>query len=260
VVGQGPPPRYRFPGRLEEGVVLARPNRFIMTVRDKEGGGTLTCHCPATGRLGEVSISGVPCLFSRAADGGAATAKKRKTAGTVEAISLDPPERRSRSWVGINQSAANRYVEFFLRAGRMPGLASGEVRREVRLGASRIDFLVGGTTYVEVKTPLTVLPMPAALARSRHARFDSFDRLIRHMGELGASLGEEESEGGGRRAVILLCYLYDAEPFEPPARDGQNAPVLEAARRAAELGVERWQANMRVDAGGVRMLRYFRNG
>jgi sugar fermentation stimulation protein A len=224
-----------------------------MTVREKkEGGRTLTCHCPATGRLGDVSISGVPCLFSRAADGGAMT-MKRKTAGTVEAISLGPPRSRSRSWIGINQNAANRYVEFFLRAGRMPDLASGEVRREVRLGSSRIDFLVGGT-YVEVKTPLTVLPVPAGLARSRHGRFDSFDRLIRHMGELGASLRE------GKRAAILLCYLYDAKPFEPPARDGQNAPILEAARRATELGVERWQVNMRVDAEGVRMLRYFRNG
>jgi sugar fermentation stimulation protein A len=235
---------YRFPERLEEGVVLARPNRFIMTV--SAGGRTLRCHCPATVRLGELRVSDIPCLFSRAKGG------SRKTEATVEAISLDPPRKRNKSWVGINQSAANRYVEFFLRAGLMPEMASGEVRREVRLGSSRIDFLVG-STYVEVKTPLTVIPMPAGLERVKRPRLESFDRLIKHMGELGSALGR------GGRAVILLCYLYDAEPFRVPATDGRDTPVLSAARRAVERGMERWQVNLRVDAGGVAMLRYFRN-
>ena len=236
---------YRFGKPLEEGIVLSRPNRFIMEVM--VGKRTIRCHCPTTGRLGGFKISDVPCLWSRAEGG------SRKTRGTVEAISFDPPGRRRKSWVGINQNAANRYVEFFLRAGRMPEIAAGEVRREVRLGSSRIDFLVG-TTYLEVKTPLIVLPMVKGLEKAPHSRFDSFDRLIRHMGELGSALGE------GRRAVILMCYLYDAAPFKAPPEDRYNARILAAARRAAELGVERWQANFRVGPRGVGLLRYFRNG
>ncbi len=236
---------YRFPAPLEEGLVLARPNRFIMTVR--AGGRTIRCHCPTTGRLGDLKVVNIPCLFSRASVG------PRKTSGTVEAISLDPPGKRRKSWVGINQTAANRYVEFFLRAGMMPEVASGLVRPEVRLGASRIDFLVG-TTYVEVKTPLIVLPLAAGAKRQGHSRFDSFDRLIKHMGELGSALRH------GNRAAIVMCYLYDANPLKPPAMDASNAPVIKAARRAAGLGVERWQVNLRVDADGVQMLRYFRNG
>ena len=240
----GTGPVYRFPERLEEGVILARPNRFIMTVRSE--GRTLRSHCPSTVRLGDLKVSDIPCLFSRAAD------PSRKTEATVEAISLDPPDTRRKSWVGINQTAANRYIEFFLRAGRMPLMASGEVRREVRLGASRIDFLVG-RTYVEVKTPLNMLPVPARLAKTAHPPFDSFDRLIKHMGELGSALGH------GNRAVILLCYLYDAAPFRVPAAQSETSPVASAARRAAERGVERWQINLRLDPQGVRMLRYFRN-
>jgi sugar fermentation stimulation protein A len=212
----------------------------------RAGGRTLRCHCPTTGRLGEIRVADIPCLFSRA-DG-----DSRKTEGTVEAISVDPPGRKRRSWVGINQTAANRYVEFFLKQGELPGIATGEVRREVRLGSSRIDFLVG-RTYVEVKTPLIVLPAPASFERVEQPRFDSFDRLIKHMGELGDALEH------GNRAVILMCYLYDAKPFKAPALNKDNERIILAARRAAERGVERWQVNLSVDARGVRLLRYFRN-
>ena len=42
---------------------------------------------------------------------------KRKTLFTVEAVSLDRPEDTDKSWIGINQNAANRYVEHFLTNG-----------------------------------------------------------------------------------------------------------------------------------------------
>jgi sugar fermentation stimulation protein A len=209
----------------------------------KARGRTLRCHCPTTGRLGDLSLAGLPCLYSTAD-----SSSKRKTAYTVEAISVSPAKG---SWVGINQTAANRYFEFFLRSGALSRMASGHLRREVRLGASRIDFLVGGT-YVEVKTPLTTLPA-GEVGRVRSGRFDSFDRLIRHMGELRRSLAT------GRRAVLALCYLYDAEPFTPPPPDRTNSRILEAARMAEEAGVERWQVNMRVGREGVFLIRYFRN-
>jgi sugar fermentation stimulation protein A len=211
---------------------------MLVKARDR----TLRCHCPTTGRLGDLSLTGLPCLYSTA------SSTKRKTAHTVEAISVSPTKG---SWVGINQTAANRYFEHFLRSGALSRMASGQIRREVRLRASRIDFLVGDT-YVEVKTPLTTLPA-GEVGRVRRSRFDSFDRLIRHMGELRRSLAT------GRRAVLALCYLYDAEPFRPPPPDRTNSRILEAARMAEEAGVERWQVNMRVDKEGVSLIRYFRN-
>ena len=234
---------FTFPEPLKEGVIVSRPNRFIMMVQSDSN--TIRCHCPTTGRLGDVSLSGLHCLFSDA------RSKGRKTAHTVEAISVEPPGR-ARSWVGINQTAVNRYVEFFIENGQLPRIASGVLKREVKLGGSRIDFLVGNT-YVEVKTPLITLPVAKSIERVRHGRFDSFDRMIRHMGEL------RESRSRGRRAVMAMCYLYDAKPFRPPAPDRTNSRILEAARLAEETGVETWQVNMRVDRKGVRMIRYFRN-
>jgi sugar fermentation stimulation protein A len=231
---------FRFPRPLDKGVVVSRPNRFVMMV--EAGGTTLRCHCPSTGRLGDLELSGLPCLYSTSTD------TKRKTAHTVEAISTSST---GEEWVGINQTAANRYFEFFLRGGALSRMAEGEVRREVRLGRSRIDFLVG-RTYIEVKTPLITLPGGEDVPRVRRSRFDSFDRLIRHMEELRRALAK------GARAIIVLCYLYDAKPFVPPPPDETNSRILAAARRSEAAGVERWQANLRIDRNGVSLIRYFR--
>ncbi|HEV2138397.1 MAG TPA: DNA/RNA nuclease SfsA [Nitrososphaerales archaeon] len=236
-----PMPVYKFPKTLRVGTILSRPNRFIMMVRS--GGRTIRCHCPTTGRLGDLKLEGLPCLYSTS------TSAKRKTAHTVEAISTSPG---GKSWVGINQTAANRYFEFFLRNGALARLARGEVQREVKLGKSRIDFLIGNV-YVEVKTPLIMLPASGEVARVKRSRFDSFDRLIRHMGELQKSLSS------GMLAKIVLCFLYDAKPFKPPAPDGTNTRILAAARAAEMAGVERWQVNFKVDPEGVSLIRYFRS-
>lgn len=189
-------------------------------------------------------LSGLPCLYSTS------TNERRKTGYTVEAISL---RRDGRSWIGINQNAANRYFEFFLKNGSLCRLAKGHVTREVRLGHSRIDFAVGDT-YIEVKTPLIRLPVDENILLVSQSRFDSFDRLIRHMNELRNALSS------GRQAKIVLCYLYDAEPFVPPSPDNTNRRILTAARAAEKAGVERWQINLRVSQEGVSLIRYFKSG
>ena len=234
---------FRFPELLKEGIVLSRPNRFIMIVETSSG--TIRAHCPTTGRLGDARIEDIPCLYSQARNHG------RKTKATVEAISFDPPNKRRKLWIGINQVEANRYVEFFLRTGRLRKMASGPIRREVKLGKSRIDFLVD-ETYVEVKTPLILLPT-GPVQKVKLARFQSFDRLIKHMEELARSLRT------GKRAVIALCFLYDAKHFKPPRQNRYNARILLAARNATRAGVERWQVNLGISKRGVKVLRYFRN-
>ena len=234
-------PVYRFRRPLESGTIISRPNRFIMLV--KAGNRILRCHCPTTGRLGNLKLAGLPCLYSTSDN------KARKTAHTVEAISTS---QAGRTWIGINQNAANRYFEFFMRSGALRRIAGGRVQREVRLGESRIDFLVGNA-YIEVKTPLITLPAGAGVTRVKQSGFDSFDRLIRHMGELRRSLSS------GKRAKIVLCYLYDAKPFRPPPPDGTNSRILSAARAAEGAGVERWQVNLRMSKEGVSLVRYFRS-
>jgi sugar fermentation stimulation protein A len=234
-----------FPRSLEEGLIKSRPNRFIMEV--ELDGAIVKCHCPSTGRIGSIGFEDVPCLLSMGGEG-------RKTPYTVEAISLDSPDCPKKSWVGINQTRANNYVAFFLREGALkkwlPDLA--DIRREVKLGDSRIDFLINGRDYLEVKMPLKDIPCAGhPQYKGRNDAPVDFERMVRHFGDVGSSIE------GGSRAIFLLCYVYDATPFEVPPPDVRAERILSAAHQAAMKGVEHWQVNFAINPEGVTLLRYF---
>jgi len=235
--------KYEFDKSLKEGLIKSRPNRFIMFVELE--GELVKCHCPVTGRIGEVVFSDVPCLLSESDN------PDRKTRYTVEAISLDPRSKKEKEWIGINQTSANRYVEFFLKKGALSEMVSGEVQRERMLGKSRIDFLVD-KSYVEVKMPLISFPMKAANEKAQHSKFNSFDRLIKHFGDLSKHLKT------GERSIILLCFEYDAHAFIPPKSDDNNKEIIKAARRASRAGVENWQINLKIDEEGISLIKYFK--
>jgi sugar fermentation stimulation protein A len=127
------------------------------------------------------------------------------------------------------------------------------VKREIRLGESRIDFLVNDRILIEVKTLLHDLPCEGhPSCRARHGPLVSFDRLIRHFKDISKMVSK------GSRAVLLLCYLYDAKPFEVPKPDRKSLRVHRSARAADSRGLEHWQLNLRVDKRGVEFLKCFK--
>ena len=73
---------------LVEGLIKARPNRFIMHVQ--LGKKLLKCHCPVTGKIGNLQFSNISCLLSMSKN------PERKTPCTVEAISLDPAAAKTK--------------------------------------------------------------------------------------------------------------------------------------------------------------------
>lgn len=163
----------KFVPRLLRGVIIDRPNRFVMHV--SIGSVVHRCHCPVTVSIGALDFKrgGIPCLLSPN------TNSKAKTAFTVQAISLDPPNALRPSWIGINQNAANRYVEELLKGGQLNEILGFEcndelVKREVPLGRSRIDFLVNDMVYVEVKTVLGSIPS------EKHPNFDKSKSIVSH--------------------------------------------------------------------------------
>ena len=170
---------------------------------------------------------------------------ERKTPYTVEAISIEKGK-----WIGINQTKINRYVEFFLEKGQLEKLCQGKLNREIKLGKSRIDFLVG-ETYLEVKMPLIEFPSKDEIKNDSMSKFNSFDRLIKHFDDLGKITGK-------KKAIILLCFIYDARPFSPPKIDPSNRIIQDAAKKAVENGVENWQLNLRIDKKSVEILKYFK--
>lgn len=238
-------PAFGFAEPLREGVVVRRRSQFTMAV--DFGGEELAFHCPTTGRIGNIDVAGRPCLVSMARGEG------RKTAGTVEAVSLARPGDVGKDWIGINWNAANRYVEHYLRCGGLAQAVGGtfgeprdDVRREVFLGQSKLDFLVGDT-FLEVKTPLQHLQVevPEWVKTRKATPFSSTGRMQRHVGELAKSLE------GHQRAVLLVCCIYDNPGFEVIERSTNYDEVKATVDASVARGVAVWQANFRIMPDGV---------
>lgn len=247
--------RLNFATPLQLGAIISRPNRFLMNVVLNGETEVHLAHCPTTGRIGDVNFNQnrIPCLLSEALPN-----EKRKTKYTVEAISFQTQvpitDITSDHWIGINQTKVNSYLKYFLQNDMFKKMMSGEVKSEVKVGQSRLDFRIG-SDYLEIKMPLMWLNSPEHIHKldsSQSSQPAHFDRLIKHFDELSGSLLVNQ------RAVIALVYIYDAVPFVRPEPNGRNSKILGAAQRANDLGVETWQINLRIDASGVGVRDYFK--
>ena len=238
--------KYKFEKRLIEGIITSRPNRFIMVV--VINGKEQKCYCPSTGRIGSIDFENIPCLLSKSNN------PNRKMPHTVEAFSLDPISKKRKSWIGINQVQVNRYVEHFLKTGqfsRMVGKVK-TVQPEVKLGNSRLDFLINGKDYLEVKTLLRMIPTKGhPKHREIPVVFTGYDRLIKHFGDI------VKKTGTGSRAIVVLCHPYNAKRFTVP-KAGGIGKIIRAARKAQKKGLENWQINLKVDPEGVTLIKYFK--
>jgi sugar fermentation stimulation protein A len=230
--------KYLFKKTLAKGLIKSRPNRFLMIVEVK--GKKKRCHCPATGRIGDVNLPGTPCLLSESKGG------KRKTKCTVEAISINHKE-----WIGINQTRVNDYVAFFLRTGQLNQIIKvNKLKREVPLGNSRIDFLINDRHYLEVKTPLNLIRAQPQNTEQT-VRHTSMDRMIKHLNDASKSVSR------GSRAIFILCHMFAAPKFQVPPHTKQENKIIRTARMADRRGLEHWQLNLKVDPEGVTIIDCF---
>lgn len=241
--------KYLFKKPLINGLIKSRPNRFIMKVLIDNI--IETAHCPSTGAIAGIKFENIPCLLSESDN------PERKTRFTVEAISLDEINKKNKSWIGINQSKANEYVEFFLRTNQMPELfdSINEIKREVALGKSRIDFLINNKNYLEVKMLLKDIPSEnhpnhKNNQNNKKAKFNSFDRIIKHFNDISKSITKNS------RAVFLLCFVYNAEKFKPPLKSEPR--IINAAKKAESRGLETWQINLKIDKTAIELIDYFK--
>lgn len=237
---------FNFTTPLVEGVIERRTSQFVIQVN--YNGISYKCHCPTTGRVGTFDICGRPCLLSPS------SGSNRKTAFTVEAVSLNKPTDMNKEWIGINQNACNRYVEHFLRNGGFSNMVpDGEtILREQTLGNSKLDFLVGNT-YLEVKMPLQQLQIeiPKYVTIKKCAPFSSTDRMTRHITELGNSLTDH------RRAILLICFAYNNPGFKIIEKSTNYEEVKRIVDENLQKGVETWQANFKIDPTKVTLVKYF---
>lgn len=231
---------------LLEGTIRKRRNRFIMEVAIDDT--VYDCHCPTTGRIGNIVFQDIPCLLSRSHD------VTRKTPYTVEAISLDLPSEPNKTWLGINQNAVNRYVEHFLKTGQFSGMVknSDTINREQKLGHSKLDFCVGNT-YLEVKMPLVNLQMEIKdhIDTKKVSEFNSFERFVKHISELAGNLKQNQ------KAILLNCFIYDNPGYKVPEKHRHSDYVKEVVQSSIKQGIEIWQANFKITPTEVNLVRYF---
>lgn len=234
---------YVFEKPLTEAILLKRNSQFTMDVLIN--GEVVRCHCPTTGRIGNIETKNIACLVSESSD------PKRKLKYTVEAVSCDGLDCPDKNWIGINQILSNRLVEFFLQTRQLSDMVSDyeEIKREVNLGISKLDFLVGNT-YMEVKTPLTTLDViyDDSIKTKPVTPFSSTERFTKHIRELAGSLAEHE------RAILLTVHQYKRTQKRPHQKSTHYEEVSTAMRDAKEKGLEIWNVDMRFTPQGVTLL------
>ncbi len=178
-------------GRLEEGIFLRRPNRFVAEV-EREGR-TLRVHVADTGRLEEILTPGRPLLLRPNPHG-------MKTDYTLVAA------RMEEGWVLINTRLHPIIAHRAIEQGVL-GFIPRTLKQEVSFGASRLDYLADDT-YVELKGCSLVLENSCLFPNAPTVRG------TRHLRELIAA------RAAGHGAAILIMALRPCRCFAPhPERD-----------------------------------------
>lgn len=172
------------------GTFISRPNRFIAHVMTDSG--EVICHVKNTGRCRELLIPGTPVVLADMEG-----VQKRKTRYDLIAV------KKGERLINIDSQAPNKAAGELLK--RL--YPTADVRSEVKVGESRIDFCVeenGKLTYVEVKGVTLedggVVSFPDAPTL----------RGIKHLKELSAL-----SKKGCGAAVLFIVQMKNVKYFTP---------------------------------------------
>jgi len=196
-----------------------RPNRFIVLARS--GSEVLRVHCPNPGRLREILLPGRKLILEYSGN------PKRKTRWTLgAAIYRD-------TVVPLVSSRANGLIGKLLLPELFP---NSRLIPEQTLGASRMDWLISGNIWGEVKA-CTLVEQGRALFPDAPST-----RAVKHLNEL-CSPGK-----GNRSAVFFTVMNPSARVFSPnPHTDPELCAAL---GHAAESGVMIRAVSVRTDSEG----------
>ena len=201
----------------------------------------LKCHCPTMCSIGNIkNLKNRPCLLSHSSD------PSRNTQYTVEAISLDSEKTKKKKWIGINQTKANKYFEYFLKQGRFIEIfpkGIKKVEREKFFNSSKFDFKVDDT-FLEIKTPLHFLSLEIPKnIETKKTKLSPGNRLLKHFKDLKNYLKLK------KRAIMVLIYMYDADGKRRQTKENSFKfdEVSKESEECHKLGLETYQVNMKMD-------------
>ena len=221
---------------LVSGIFVHRDNRFRVQVRI--GDHIEPVHLPNSGRLGELLVPGhkvwlAPADLDRN--------PRRRTAYDLALVQFDG------RLVSVDARVPGKLVAEALHHDQLAGFEGyATVRREVRLGDSRLDFrLDAGSAeppcWIEVKS--------VTLVENGIARFPDAPTLRgqRHLREL---IGAVRS--GDRAAVLFVVQRDDAQRFAP--YDEADPAFGQTLRQAVGAGVEVHAWRCRVNRKAIQLL------
>ncbi|MFX0080414.1 MAG: DNA/RNA nuclease SfsA [Candidatus Hodarchaeota archaeon] len=188
-------PIFKIPN-LMKGIFLSRPNRFVGEIEYK--GQIDTAHIHDPGRLKELLIKGAEVLF---------THSKGKLKYYIKAVRIND------EWVlidtALHSKIAMKVFEFLSEFS-----AVKEIKKEVKIGNSRIDFALDGVP-LEVKgvslveDEIALFPDAPTERGTRHV-----EEIIKHNG------------------IILLLVVRKAKSFAPNwEMDQKFSNTLSEARK-----------------------------
>jgi len=194
-------------GELTFAVFLSRPNRFVGEILVNKQ--TVTCHISDTGRLKEILTTGRRILVTK-------NPLHLKTDYRLIACEMD-------EWVLINTAIHTHIARAAIRKGVL-GFVPETVRPEVRVGNSRLDFLVDNHLFVELKGTNLVLDSQCRFPDAPTTRGH------RHLEEL------IQLKKNGKDAMILILGLRNCPCFAPN-RDMDPA-FTDLFQKALKSGVQ----------------------
>ncbi|MCC5884835.1 MAG: DNA/RNA nuclease SfsA [Gammaproteobacteria bacterium] len=227
----------RYEPPLAEARLLRRYKRFLADVV-LPGGRELTLHCPNTGSMRGCMPEGGRIWYSTSANPG------RKYPHTWEQVQTPHGHR-----IGIHTGRANALVAEALQARWIPEFRDYTgLRREVKTGRSRVDFVLEGGArgdgcHLEVKS--VTLGLDGGLGLFPDA---VSERARRHLEDL------TERARSGLPAALCYCVQHTGIERVAPA-DDIDPRYGDALRRAMDAGVTvvAWQAQL--DAREIRLVR-----
>ncbi|MFX1276192.1 MAG: DNA/RNA nuclease SfsA [Promethearchaeota archaeon] len=188
-------PIYKLPN-LKQGTFISRPNRFVAEINYK--GNTELAHIHDPGRLKELLTKDAEVLFTRS---------NGKLKYYLKAVKTD------KEWVILDTSLHSKLALKVIKI--LPEFTNiKEIKSEVKIGKSRIDFTLDGIP-LEVKG--------VSLVKEDLALFPDAptERGTRHVGEI------IEHDG-----MILFLVLRSAQKFAPNEEmDPKFASKLSEARK-----------------------------
>lgn len=229
--------KYKFLEPLLEGVILARPNRFLMEVDIK--GRIVMCHCPVTGKIGFLSFNKIPCLISHH------TSNKRKHEYTIEAVSND----NGNHWIGINQTKINEFIEYFIKSGSLNKIIGKDcsiLKREVLIGNSKYDFL-SKNKIIEIKLFLNTLS-DDDISKEKILSKQICRRLIRQFVDIKVAIKK------GYTADFLFCFIYKRKKMVSPILPYYPKELINIINDLPSKQIRYWQINLEISKNELKLI------